>query len=297
MMPELLIILLAKGIILPFKVVSDGIKGTVEVVKGTVETATECYYKVVGISPSEFVKTCCSGDVSAVEAAMRYGVDVKNPSYGGAALIELARNGNLEVVDLLIRYGADANARVVDYGKTWMPLLNAIWCDNFQMVSKLIGGGADVNVKLENGNTPLLWLAMRVSNNIKKNIAKMISLLLKNGADVNAANERGETALIIVSKLAEPRFDTRWSILFKRSYETGLLSILIENGADVNAKDAEGNTALMYVSKNARLEGGVPFLLEHGADPSIKNNSSQSARDFIVKNPVLSNTDECSLFW
>jgi ankyrin repeat protein len=289
MMPHLLI-LLAKVTIAPFKAVSYGITGVVE-------TVTEYYYKVAGISPSEFVKTCCSGDVRAVETAIRYGVDVKNPSYGGAALIELARNGNLKVVDLLIQYGADANARVVDYGKTWMPLLNAIWCDNFQMVSKLIEGGADVNVKLENGSTPLLWLTMRVSNNIKKNMVKMISLLLKNGADVNATNERGETALIIVSKLAEPKFDTRWSVLFKRSYETGLLSILIENGADVNAKDAEGNTALMYVSKNARLKGGVPFLLKHGANPSIKNNSNQSALDFIVKNPVLSKTDECALFW
>jgi ankyrin repeat protein len=280
--------ILLKLTIAPFKAVYDGIAGAAE-------TVTEFYHKVVGISPSEFVKTCCSGGKNAVKSAIRCGVDVRDPSYGAAALVELAREGNLEVVDVLIKNGADVNARVVVYEKTWTPFLSAIWYHNFQMASMLIETGADVNAKIDKGNTPLLWLAIHCRNNIKKNAAKMMSLLLKNGADVNAANERGETALIIVSKLIAPKFDTRWSILFKRSYETGLLSILIENGADVNAMDAEGNTALMYVSKNARLKGGVSFLLKHGADSSIKNNLNQSAMYFIEKNPVLSETDEYSL--
>jgi ankyrin repeat protein len=243
------------------KVVSDGVEGAAEMI-------ASLYYKVATMPPSVFVKICCSGDVSAVEAAINC-VDVKNPSYGGAALVELAKiGGNFEVVDALIRNGADVNAKVV-YGRTWTPLLNAVRHYNFQMASKLIEEGADVNLRLEKGDTPLLWLAERVSNNIKKNELEMMSLLLRNGADVNAANERGETALIIASKLTAPKLDTLWSALLKRSYETALLSVLIENGADVNAKDAKGNTALMYVSKNAELEGGIPFLLEHGADPSV----------------------------
>ena len=56
-------------------------------------------------------------------------------------------------------------------------------------VRKLIDGGADVNARDEDDNTPLILAAFYAN-------PECVALLLQKGADANAANKAGVTALI-----------------------------------------------------------------------------------------------------
>ena len=86
---------------------------------------------------------------------------------------------------------------------------------NFGSIQELIKCGADVNVKDNNGNTPLHFAQT-------KEIAEN---LIKYGANVNARNKQGETPLHI----------TR---------DNDIAVVLFENYADVTIKDNKGRTPL-----------------------------------------------------
>ena len=100
------------------------------------------------------------------------------------ALLQAAKDGNIEAVKQHLADGADVNAK--DHtGST--PLYYAALYGHKEVAELLIAAGADVNVKNERprGRTPLHW-----ANN--KEIAE---LLIDAGADVNAKNHRGQTPL------------------------------------------------------------------------------------------------------
>ena len=68
-----------------------------------------------------------------------------------APLHDASREGNVELVEILIAGGADVNAR-----DGWgMPLHYASWNDHAEVVNLLLAGGADVNAKDSEGRTPL----------------------------------------------------------------------------------------------------------------------------------------------
>ncbi len=99
--------------------------------------------------------------------------------------------------------------------------------------------GADVNVKDNDGQTPLFW-----ARNV--DIAKV---LINNGADVNAKDIYGQTPLF-------------WA------RNVDIAKVLINNGADVNAKDIYGRTPLFF----AKSKNEADLLIKNGADINIKDN-------------------------
>jgi ankyrin repeat protein len=102
--------------------------------------------------------------------------------------------GKFEVVQKLIEYGADIDARD-QYGRT--PLYWASGGHHFKdgsVLRLLLERGADVNARAaHDGSTPLhrasAWWALEV-----------VRLLLEHGADVEAANVDGNTPLQVVGK-------------------------------------------------------------------------------------------------
>ncbi len=150
---------------------------------------------------------------------------------GDTFLIAASRQGSLKIVKSLIGYGADVNAKNND-GRTALMLTS-----NLEIAKLLIDSGADVNAKNNDGGTALM-----LTSNLE--IAK---LLIDNGADVNAKSNGGLTALMLTSSLE-------------------ITKLLIDNGADVNAKDDEfGQTALTQAVKWDRLEI-AKLLIDNGAD-------------------------------
>ena len=152
--------------------------------------------------------------------------------------------GNYDVVNILIKYGADVNR---DDGHSSFPINHAASMGKNDIVSLLIKSGADVNAKSKSGFTPL----MSGSENMA-----VVETLIKAGADINGKDNEGRTVLMLAST---------------KEKNNDIVAFLIKSGADVNAKDNHGSSALWYAnykSKDRFLrpnEGIIAQLLAAGA--------------------------------
>lgn len=98
------------------------------------------------------------------------------------------RGGSVEVIDVLIRAGAELNPK-----NTSLPLSFAVGQHDVGMVKALIARGADVNLKDHNGTTALI-LASAISS------AEVVKALIDAKADVNLKDDDGNTALAQAEK-------------------------------------------------------------------------------------------------
>lgn len=108
--------------------------------------------------------------------------------YGVTALMYAAITGSPEVMERLIKAGAEVNARDID-GRT--ALVEALTSENScpsSVIHSLLEAGADPNITVYGGLTPLMLAAPGDS--------VVIEMLIQAGADVNAQDERGATALM-----------------------------------------------------------------------------------------------------
>lgn len=129
--------------------------------------------------------------VSAAEALLKRGANpnAKNVQ-GRTALHQAASQGALKIIELLLAYKADVNAK--DNGG-YTPLYGAISYGagkgGIGIVEVLIKSGANVNVKNENeGETPL-------HKAISRKDIEVVKLLISHGADVNAVSRNGVKSL------------------------------------------------------------------------------------------------------
>ncbi|XP_055382054.1 ankyrin repeat domain-containing protein 49 [Condylostylus longicornis] len=102
-------------------------------------------------------------------------------------------NNFTDIATLLLKYGADPNARTT---MEWTPLHSACKWSNAQSAALLLQHGADVNAKSEGSQTPL-HIAATVSN--CRNTATV--LLMDRNIDANALNVSDETAMDIARRM------------------------------------------------------------------------------------------------
>lgn len=166
-----------------------------------------------------------SDDYTAVRKGISMGADLNVRWRGMTPLYNACRSGWGDVVELMIKKGADVDAE--SYGET--PLLKVAGrkVNDVNLARILINNDADVNAKDANGNTPL-YLAI-----LNKNSA-MIKLLLDNGADMYIKNKRGDTpARYILSQKSMPSvsFDSPDLIISAQSFLLGksVVSIGVAN--------------------------------------------------------------------
>ncbi|MBM4028988.1 MAG: hypothetical protein FJ280_26860, partial [Planctomycetes bacterium] len=145
----------------------------------------------------------------------------------------------VEVVCLLIAGGADINARDLDHQT---PLHLAFTKGHISTVELLLSNGADVNVRSGWGEVPLIYAA-------EHGFSGIVKLLLTSGADVHAD---GSEAL-------------------RRAAAEGhneVLELFLAAGINVNAANERGWTALHDAVLKDRKET-VELLLARGADPNV----------------------------
>jgi ankyrin repeat protein len=237
-------------------------------------------------------------DLAAVRVLAQQGGINTSEVNGTTALHWAAELDNLEIVDVLIRAGADVKA-ANRYGTT--PLALACTNGNAAIIERLLGAGADANAALPGGETALMTAA-------RTGRVDALKVLLAHGADVNAHEAtRGQTALMwaaaqnniaairalidagadVHARSREPQFKASWwvgnganqqigdevrieftPILFAaRAGHIESVRALLEAGANVNDTAPNGTSALVLATLNSHWELAA-FLLEKNADPN-----------------------------
>ncbi|RMD76773.1 hypothetical protein D6810_02990, partial [Candidatus Dojkabacteria bacterium] len=150
--------------------------------------------------------------------------------------IPIAREPNnyLEIIKLLLEYGADVNAK--DYNNC-TPLCVAAAHGHLENAQGLFNSCADTSV--ENNNT---WMSRTKLDHLK-----IIKMLLDYGAKVNTKDKYGKTPLCWATEI--------------RCWE--IIRMLSKHGADINAPNSQNETFLYLAAKNGDLEF-VNILLECG---------------------------------
>lgn len=148
---------------------------------------------------------------------------------------------NIEVAELLIKYGADLN---YVQGLSGNALHVAVKYGRIEMAKLLLEAGIDANaVNCCNSNETAMHFAAKYNNS---NMISMVNLLLKWGGNINAAGVAGRSPLIEA-----------------RNKSSEMVEHLIKNGADVNYRDMQGHTALTwYINRN---NPAIEVLIKYGA--------------------------------
>jgi ankyrin repeat protein len=142
-----------------------------------------------------------------------------------------------------------------DLNKT---LKDAIMNDDLETAKRAVAEGADVDFRLNTGDTFLTHL---IKNN-KPNHEAIINLLLENGANTEKKDSEESTPLIIAAKLSR----------------SNIVALLIAHKAQVDEKDAQGNSALMIAIKE-KSEEIARMLIAAKANLYIRNVDGASALD------------------
>ena len=166
------------------------------------------------------------------------------------ALVEAARNGDVNEVKRLLEKGVNVNGQAM-YGYT--ALIASACMGHVEVVNLLVAKGADINLRDGVGDTALKMASFGGH-------VEVVEFLLDGGADIRARDAKGYTALICGAG----------------SGHCDVVKILLARGADINAQNSDGYTALMSAVNGGYIEM-VKLLLLEGADISIRGNSGETA--------------------
>ncbi|KAL9611600.1 MAG: hypothetical protein Q9167_003758 [Letrouitia subvulpina] len=215
-------------------------------------------------------------------------------------LINAAKEGKNSVLELIIREGANVNAKDKD-GKAALHYAAAY--DNVDTAQVLLNNHANINLKTNPEGSPIdckfdgevtpLYCAAAEGHE------DMVKMLVKNKAYLNVQKFSGRTALQAALKQGKDAvagflidngaditlYDTEnWAALHEAAHQgcTGIVQILLDRGANCEAKTSEetiwgedrhwfcGATPLFLASGNG-YRATVKFLMEQGANIRTRN--------------------------
>ncbi|KFY37882.1 hypothetical protein V495_06882 [Pseudogymnoascus sp. VKM F-4514 (FW-929)] len=222
----------------------------------------------------ELHKAVRSGNLGVVTLLLEHGADINQQCGISGTALNLAshigqerksgfrgqtysdtRIDTIAMIDLLMKYGADANAQggclgdFLDRHPPGSVLHAAATISNTATIKSLIRHGADVNAYGGRYGYALQSAAMRGE-------AKTVSLLLENGAETNSQGGYHGTALAAAVSYIDDSYDD-------------VIRALLKHGANPNVPAGDHASVLQaYVlgrNRNARVEV-TNLLIEHGAD-------------------------------
>lgn len=231
-----------------------------------------------------------NGNRDLVALLLKHGADINAKSNNGDTALTKSAKDNKEIALFLVDHGANVSYASFPNGHTalhWAAAHN-----NPKLATRLLQDGADVNVANRNGRTPLHTAA-------EQNSKEVIDLLIEHGANVNALNVANESPLILA--LRNNHKDASLQLLQLGADAKGrskdgnstlhwaakykyeeLTSLLLLQNTEVNAVNHDGMTALHFAAMKNNLSG-VKLLLQHGANVNSKDTRRNNPLHFALE--------------
>lgn len=198
---------------------------------------------------------------------------------GQTPLMLASEQGSLEIVQELIRRGANVNLDDVD---CWSALISAAKEGHVEVVRELLENSAYIEHRDMGGWTALTWACY-------KGRVEVATLLLEQGANPNTTGQQYSVYPVI------------WAAGRGHAH---IVKLLLEHGAKVNCSDKYGTTPLIWASRKGHYDC-VMHLLENGADVDQEGANSMTAlivavrggytdvvKELLKRNPNVNMTDK-----
>uniref|UniRef100_A0A1Y1MGQ1 Poly [ADP-ribose] polymerase n=1 Tax=Photinus pyralis TaxID=7054 RepID=A0A1Y1MGQ1_PHOPY len=193
-------------------------------------------------------EAAAKGKYEIVKLLLKHGADPSKKNRDGATPLDLVRDGDQDVADML-----RGNAALLDAAKK----------GNLLRVQRLVTS-ENINCRDAQGrNSTPLHLAAGYNN------VEVAEFLLDHGADVNAQDKGGLIPLHNASSYGH----------------LDIAALLIKFNTVVNATDKWGFTPLHEAAQKGRTQL-CALLLAHGADPFLKNQEGQAPVDLSSADDV-----------
>ncbi len=218
-----------------------------------------------------------TGDHAAAQRLIRSGADVNAANrYGVTPLLVAAQRGTAELIDLLLKSGANVKTAEAKLPEGQTLLMHAARTGQIAALKSLIAAGSNPNAReTRTGTTAAIWAATGSR-------ANAIRVLAEAGADLNVLSkitsyphtQNGvllsglEEGYSYVGQTVLPRGGWSAVMFAAREGATEAVRALAESGANLNLTDPEGTTALIIAVINGHYDV-VAALIEKGADPNI----------------------------
>ncbi|XP_052441912.1 kinase D-interacting substrate of 220 kDa B isoform X4 [Carassius gibelio] len=219
-------------------------------------------------------------NLAAVKSHLDKFKEVDGRSDNGQTPLMLAsEQGSLEIVQELIRRGADVNLDDVD---CWSALISAAKEGHVEVVKELLENSAYIEHRDMGGWTALTWASY-------KGRVEVATVLLEAGANPNTTGQQYSVYPII------------WAA--GRGHAE-IVKLLLEHGAKVNCSDKYGTTPLIWAARKGHYDC-VMHLLENGADVdqegansmtalivAVKGGYTEVVKELLKRNPNVNMTDK-----
>ncbi|XP_060938325.1 kinase D-interacting substrate of 220 kDa B [Limanda limanda] len=218
-------------------------------------------------------------NLAAIKAHLDKFKDVDSRSDNGQTpLMVSAEQGNLEILQELIKRGANVNLDDVD---CWTALISAAKEGHIEVVRELLENNANLEHRDMGGWTALMWAGYKGSTDVAQ-------MLLDKGANPNITGQYSVYPII-------------WAA--GRGH-ADIVHLLLQHGAKVNCSDKYGTTPLIWAARKGHYES-VMHLLENGADVdqegansmtalivAVKGGYTEVVKELLKRNPNVNMTDK-----
>uniref|UniRef100_A0AAQ5ZBN1 KAP NTPase domain-containing protein n=1 Tax=Amphiprion ocellaris TaxID=80972 RepID=A0AAQ5ZBN1_AMPOC len=218
-------------------------------------------------------------NLAAVKAHLDKFKDVDSRSDNGQTpLMVAAEQGNLEILQELIRRGANVNLDDVD---CWTALISAAKEGHVEVVRELLENNANLEHRDMGGWTALMWAAYKGRTDVAQ-------LLLEKGANPNITGQYSVYPIIWAAGRGHAE----------------IVHLLLQHGAKVNCSDKYGTTPLIWAARKGHYES-VMHLLANGADVdqegansmtalivAVKGGYTEVVKELLKRNPNVNMTDK-----